>query len=588
MKYFKSFLPFLLLFFLPHAYSATATCTGTVACPAGYTGVRTYQGTFTYPSNVGSPSQYCAWNPLTADSVRDNRWVLVSDTCAPIGPAYQSTQTETQSLTCPATQPGVWTQSRTYELWSDGSHRNVSDWVDVTKTCAAAPISTGTETQSLACPATQPSGSWIQQRSYTLWSDGSKTGFTAWVDKTKTCVAIKKSTETEYRNLNCATDQNGSMQQKRTYDLWTDGSKKNYSSWSVSANSCAIKSITANPNRKEACPIGYTGYKEYQWTVKYKNVDYTTKDADGNNVTYTLSTPYQEEQLKTDTCTLIPTQTVETKDGSQELTCDSYYGVSSGTYTGTVYKYGQYVATYDSAKKSTDTVFNVTSIDATACIPVITNVTQETKSGTCPAGTTGSISYYRFKADNSKGETVYPYGTDWMVDNNNCATTAVDSNPIDNTIANPDGLLSNISVTASSLQNGEEFSKYLNSLSASNWAASERHKLIVNIDDLSSGKYSASKVGAVISKFQSVIGSGNSDVEVVLPRTIDKYIGVGGITASAAKEKTAMIKDIYFDGINAKLTYLEFSKEKTGKPTQKVETINIIPANLGLKGIMSN
>jgi len=152
----------------------------------------------------------------------------------------------------------------------------------------------------------------------------------------------------------------------------------------------------------------------------------------------------------------------------------------------------------------------------------------------------------------------------------------------------PDGLLSNISVTSSSLQNGEAFSKYLSSLSASNWATSERHKLIVNIDDLSSGNYSASKVGVIISKFQSVVGAGNSDVEIALPMTIDKYIGNGEITAKAVKDKTVIMKDVSYREGNAKLSYMQFSKKSTEKPQTKEVMINVIPEKLGLKGVFSN
>lgn len=448
-----------------------ANCIAEVACPSGYAGSKTYTASFRYPTNVGSPSDFCSWTDPTPRTI--GRWVLQSNTCTPTAPSYKSTQTETQSLKCPAAQPsGVWTQKRTYQLWSDGSKRNYSAWTDLTKTCAA----------------------------------------------------IKQSIQTENRTVACAVGETGSISQKQTHEIWTDGSKRNYSGW-VNVSS---------------------------------------------------------------TCKLIPTQVTESKDGSQEQSCDEYYNVPKGTYSGTVYKAGAYVTTYSSNSKASDTKFTVKSIDATACVAQITDVVQEKKTDPCPAGYTGSIEYYRIKAKDTKGVETFPYGESWIVSNSNCATVQPDYTPIDSSPVAPNGLLSNISLTSSSLQDGEAFSKYLNTLATSNWSANERHKLIVNIDDMSSGKYSAAKIGAAISKFQSVVGKANADVEVVMPRAIDKYIGIGGITANAVASRTVMMKDVSFDGVNAVLTYLEFSKKLTEKPKEKIVVINIIPASLGLKGVFSN
>lgn len=384
--------------------------------------------------------------------------------------------------------------------------------------------STQTEVQSLECPATQPDGVWTQKRTYQLWSDGSKRNYSAWADVTKTCAAIRQSTQTEIRVVSCAIGEIGSIQQKQTYEIWTDGSKKNYSGWVVSSKNCKA----------------------------------------------------------------VPTTTTETKDGVQEETCDSYNGVARGTYTGTVYKYGTYTTTYSATTKTTDTKFEIKTVDSTACVAQITDVIQETDELACPPGQSGNIQRYRIRAQDSTGKISYPYGKDWIVSNNNCASTQVDTQTMTNTSATPDGLLSNISATSSSLQNGEEFSKYLDSLSTSNWTANERHKLIVNIDDLSSGKYSASKVGAVISKYQSVVGAGNADIEISLPKTIDKYIGNGEITAKAVKEKTVMMKDVSFEAGDVRLTYMQLGKKTIEKPQSKEILINVIPKNLGLNGVFSN
>ena len=465
MKNLKYFLPVFLLFLLPHASADGGfwwiTCTKTAACPTGQTGLITYQATVNGNAfNCNSGGIYWG-NP-------------VSNTCKVVAPVYQSTKTESKSLSCPAAQPsGTWTQSRTYELWSDGRKKNYSSWKDVKKTCAA----------------------------------------------------VKQSTQTENRNVACAIGETGSIQQKQTYEVWSDATKRNYSGW-VNVSS---------------------------------------------------------------TCKPIPSETIETKDGVQEESCDSYYGVAQGTYSGTVYKHGTYTTTYSATVKATDTKFHFesTNVDSESCIAQITDVIQETDELACPAGQTGSIQRYKIKATNSQGQISHPYGNQWVV-SNNCASIQVDNQPTVKADTAPDGLLSNISVTSSSLQNGEAFSNYLNSLSASNWATSERHKLIVTIDDLSSGKYSASKVGAIISKFQSVVGAGNSDIEIALPRTIDKYTGNGDITAKAVKDKTVMMKDVSFEGGDVILTYMQLSKKTIEKPQSKEIVINVIPKNLSFKGIFAN
>lgn len=549
MKFSKTLLPLLLSILLPNAYAdggsgsnSSTTCSGVAVCPTGQAG----SISFTYRLQLydrgrcpgitsevqsrlqqGQSNEDVMYYLHKATHYAGTQNINISRNCIDAGPTYQSTQTETQNLQCPATQPGgVWTQSRTYELWSDGSHRNPSGWADVTKTCVAAPVGRGTDTQSLNCPASTPKGIWTQKRTYDLWSDGTKTNFSPWVDSAKTCAAGIQSRETESRTVSCAVGEIGSVKETQTYEVWTDGSIKNYSGWVVSSKNCKA----------------------------------------------------------------VPTKITETKDGVQEETCDSYYGVAQGTYSGTVYKRGTYITTYSATAKSTDTKFQfeITNVDFESCVAQITDIIQETDKLACAAGQTGSIQRYRIKATNSQGQISYPYGKGWIISNNNCASIQTDTEVSTNTSVKPNGLLSNISVTSSSLQNGEAFSKYLNSLSASNWATNERHKLIVNIDELSNGKYSASKVGAVISKFQSVVGAGNSDIEIALPRTIDKYTGNGDITAKAVKDKTVMMKDVSFEGGDVILTYMQLGKKTIEKPQPKEIVINVIPKNLVLEGVFAN
>jgi len=221
--------------------SSTETEFQTLACPSA-TPSGTWKQSRTYDLwSDGSKKNYSAWTDVTK-------------TCAAV---KSSTETETQSLSCPSTHPsGTWTQSRTYDLWSDGSKKNYSAWTDVTKTCAAVKSSTQTETQSLSCPSSHPSGTWTQSRTYDLWSDGSKKNYSAWTDVTKTCAAIKSSTQTETQSLSCpSTHPSGTWTQSRTYDLWSDGERKNHSAWTDVTKTCAaVKSSTETETQSLSCP----------------------------------------------------------------------------------------------------------------------------------------------------------------------------------------------------------------------------------------------------------------------------------------------------------------------------------------------
>ena len=95
-----------------------------------------------------------------------------------------------------------------------------------------------------------------------------------WIETSRNCVNNRPTvvrTMTETQNMACAVGETGSIQQKQTYEVWSDATKRNYSGW-VNVSS---------------------------------------------------------------TCKPIPSETIETKDGVQEESCDSYYGVAQGTYSGT-------------------------------------------------------------------------------------------------------------------------------------------------------------------------------------------------------------------------------------------------------------
>jgi hypothetical protein len=159
--------------------------------------------------------------------------MYMSELCGDFGPTYQSTQSETQQANCPATHPsGSITQQRTFEVWSDGSRRNYSGWSEIGRNCQAIYNSTQTESRNQDCPATHPQGTITQQQTYEVWSDGSRRNDSGWRTTGNTCTAIYSSKGSESRQLSCpAATPSGTWTQSRSYDLYTDGSHRNESAW---------------------------------------------------------------------------------------------------------------------------------------------------------------------------------------------------------------------------------------------------------------------------------------------------------------------------------------------------------------------
>ena len=333
-----------------------------------------------------------------------------------------------------------------------------------------------------------------------------------------------QSTQNEAQSLACPEDKPlGTWTQKRTYDQWSDGSKQNYSSW--------------------------------------VNV--------------------------TKTCAAIPTQTVETKEGVEEVSCDSYYGAVQGSYTGSVYKYGEHVSIF--ADGQTTTIFNVKSIDVTSCTEEIQGLSTEYMNGDCPAGQTGLIQYYRYKAINGKSEAVYPYGSDWVTLNNTCSAMDVDKVKDSQVQDEKASLLGNIYFTSTDIIKNDALTSYLNTIADKGWSATDKHKLTINIDDLSSGKYNATKISNAIAKFQSVVGVNNADVNLVLPRAMESLMGDGGVTTARTSSKLITLKSIELVGNDAVVKYLDISSGNSNSmPVEKQFKIPVLTSAVSLQGVSAN
>lgn len=345
-----------------------------------------------------------------------------------------------------------------------------------------------------------------------------------------------------------------------------------------------VPQVNVPANYDSLCNEGYTGKIRHVFSIYYTMETYNTVMSDGTPTTAQASTPHVSESIINE-CKIISTTTTKTEQGVQEQTCDSYNGAAPGTYYGTVYKYVTYTSTYSEITKSTSTSFVVNTNDVRECIPQFTDTSMERRVRSCPAGQIGEIQEYIYKAVNTRGETVYPYGTDWLLTSNSCANTQTDTALSDDTAAPPSGLLSNVSITSSDLRASDRFSKYLTELSGSGWNSSQKQKLIIEVDDLHTGSFSAAKLGSAISKFQKVVGFENAEVEIKLPRTIDKFVGASGITQQAVQNKSISMKSVKFDGHDAEVTYWEIGNGSLSTPQEKTAKVNIIPKGMGLKNI---
>lgn len=437
-----------------------------------------------------------------------------------------------------------------------------------------------TESKTLTCPSAQPNGTWIQERSYDLYTDGSQKNATAWADKTKTCAAIVVDSGTSTRTVNCPAPQTGLISQSKSYQKWSDGRIDYLTGWSVQANTCALPKFDVNENeRKELCPEGYTGFKSYKWVLKHKNVECTAIDTDGTDIKYTLSTPYEEEVLNVDSCKLIASvPQIESKPGSVFQTCDEYYGATKGTYTGQVVKYGNYVTAYSSESKSTSTVFNVTSLDVSACQ---TNsdktINGETRNKAGPAGQTGNIVEMRYVATDNKGNKTYPYGEDFEIFSNNCVEPSAPEAPSTPELAAAPSLIQNLSLSTSMFSNAQRANEIVTMLNSQSINTSEIHNLNLIIDDLRPAKYNKSNISKVVKAFSDATGSAGT-VRIQLPHSIDKFAGNAGLTDISNKTITSVVLN---QSNQIELTYITIDKtKKTEIPKKTTIKIGIFDSNV--------
>lgn len=146
---------------------------------------------------------------------------------------------ETQSVACPVpfNLGNIQQRRDVYKAIDlDGKEQinGYGPWVENSRNCHR----TVNQSQTLSCPANQ-SGSWIQSRSYTEYYNGSIINDTGWRDSTKTCDYYYLSTGYDYNYLACPDGYIGSNIQARSYQLYSDNSRRNYSGWYTYSYTCA-------------------------------------------------------------------------------------------------------------------------------------------------------------------------------------------------------------------------------------------------------------------------------------------------------------------------------------------------------------
>jgi len=128
-----------------------------------------------------------------------------------------------------------------------------------TVTPAVAFSYTTTQDQAAGCPATRPSGYILQRRTYEVWTDGSARNFGAWYNVADYCSAVYSYTGYNYTTSACpATQPSGVINMAQSYQVFSDGSVQNYSAWYVTSNTCAaVYQTTESRSQTVACPSTY-------------------------------------------------------------------------------------------------------------------------------------------------------------------------------------------------------------------------------------------------------------------------------------------------------------------------------------------
>ncbi|MDC3838948.1 hypothetical protein [Pseudomonas aeruginosa] len=417
----------------------------------------------------------------------------------------------------------------------------------------------GYENSTQSCPAARPSGTVFVQRRYEVWTDGSVRNYGGWYETGNTCQAVLLRTENQAQSLPCASygglykEGGNGIVQSRSRDVWSDGERA-WSAWVTTSNSCyRTVQDERNANTVSACAIGQKGRivtKEVRQHTE-KSVDSGKSQSEKDQLADQSGTAWTVVVTE-NTCKDVPTQSWN-ESGQQVLKCSDVKGSS---WSGEVVSYGYTEYTYNSATKATTSRFVETS-RSESCAMILEDLQMEFRNKACPSGYSGTIVEYNYFAL-SGGTKIYPNGENALSEfNNSCAPVAESSGNADVVVSEekPEGLLSNISISSSQIQDKEEFQNYLKSLGSAGFSTNENHTLNLSIDDLSNGKYDSGKISEAVSLFVKTVGTANSQIKVSLPMGPKSYIGKGKITADAVNNRKVIIQSVRLEGNSAVVKY---------------------------------
>ncbi len=556
--------------------------------------------------------QYTSYNPDRVNSnYKIDFRITVNYACQQ--KLFAETVTENSDATCPTGYAGQITNSRTYDLYTDGTKDNYSAWVKIVDTCKV--IESKTETKIVENPncATKnpayPLGTIAE-----TWTRTIKNGVASqWASNPFYPVTNKcYKTVTETKNPTCPAGYTGQITQSRTYDLWKTGSTKNDSGFITTQDTCSKNEskqlvqencAVVNP----AYPLGTTNglysrtvtpagiTSDWKLTVLISNSCYYMKDT----VTSTneVSCPtgqtgkiIREQHLKikqfisysqNDSSYIVETEnsckasgpvTVEIKPGSETVSCDSYYGVQAGTYSGNVTKTGDNITIFDPVSGATNTTFQTKSEDTTSCVKEITTTTKEYIEEECPSGFIGKITKYLVKAESAQG-TVYPYGTTPILESNTCvAVSTTAETPAEPTKHLQDTVLSNLSFTTTSISKSDLIINELNKINTSK-LESKGYVMNINADDLSVNAFDKNKITNLAKTFKTKLGSQSANVKLAsVPNSLEKFIGQNGLTLDRIKNEKLSMTGAEIDGGTVTVKYLSLTNTK---PVQSSFTVKV-------------
>lgn len=511
--------------------------------------------------------------------VEGDGYRYVYQICGDFGPDFSRYGYDNSTSSCPGTQPnGAIFIQRRYEIWSDGSTRNYTGWYETGRSCQAVMSYYGYDNSTSACPAAQPGGAVNIQRRYEVWSDGSFRNYTGWYETGRTCQAVYQGTETQNQSLSCGsyggiyTEGGNGIAQRRTREIWSDGARS-WSGWQTTQNTCYRTVVDEKNQKVNACAEGQTGH--ITTILRRNHIDYGSDAAKTQAEKNALNEKNASSWMTVvteNTCSNVPDKSWNEK-GTKVLSCSEIKGAG---YKGSVIQTGTYTYSYSASTKKTTSTFTPTSQseDCSSAGLTFADVSMETKTEACDAGQTGTKTYYRNVATDSTGKKSYPNGESWSLLSNSCIRNDSSNDLIQgqSSVEEPKDLISNLSITSSSLMKNTDSTNYLAALKSKSWKTDQTHNLEIVVDDLAGYKYSAAKVSDLATGFVNTVGADKANVFISLPYNASQMVGVGEITNANAKQ--TIIKSVNLTNGVATVKYRIATG--SGNDKDKEATVNIL------------